>query len=84
MIDPFSGAPEVVRKVMHVDFYNQSEEYINELSKIPAYERRRMKQQKSGGVSDNGKSLSRFSISNTPEEGFKIRKNNAFIHDKPD
>ena len=84
MIDPFSGAPEVVRKVMHVDFYNQSEEYINELSKIPAYERRRMKQQKPGGVTDNGKSLSRFSISNTPEEGFKIRKNNAFIHDKPD
>jgi len=84
MIDPFSGTPEVVKKVMHVDFYNQSEDYINELTKIPAYERRRMKQQKPGGNTDSGKSLSRFSISNNPDEGFKIRKNNSFIHDKPD
>ena len=84
MIDPFSGAPEVVRKVMHVDFYNQTEEYINELSKIPAFERRRMKQQKPGGNIDNGKSMSRYSISANPEEGLKLRKNNSFLHDKAD
>ena len=84
MIDPFSGAPEVVRKVMHVDFYNQTEEYINELSKIPAFERRRMKQQKPGGNIDNGKSMSRYSISANPEEGLKLSKNNSFLHDKAD
>ena len=84
MIDPFSGAPEVVKKVMHVDFYNQSDEYINELSKIPAFERRRMKQQKPGGSVDNGKSMSRYSISNNPEDGLKLRKNNSFLHDKAD
>ncbi len=84
MIDPYSGSPEVVRKVMHVDFYNQTEEYINELSKIPAFERRRMKQQKPGGNIDNGKSMSRYSISANPEEGLKLRKNNSFLHDKAD
>jgi cell division protein FtsZ len=84
MIDPFSGSPEVVKKVMHVDFYSQSEEYVNELSKIPAFERRRMKQQKPGGNSDNGKSVSRYSISNNPEDGLKLRKNNSFLHDKAD
>lgn len=84
MIDPFSGAPEVVKKVMHVDFYNQSEEYINELTKIPAFERRRMKQQKPGGSGDNSKSMSRYSISNNPEDGLKLRKNNSFLHDKAD
>ena len=84
MIDPFSGAPETVRKVMHVDFYNQTEEYINELSKIPAFERRRLKQKKPGGNVDNGKSMSRYSISANPEEGLKLRKNNSFLHDKAD
>ena len=84
MIDHYSGSPEVVRKVMHVDFYNQTEEYINELSKIPAFERRRMKQQKPGGNIDNGKSMSRYSISANPEEGLKLRKNNSFLHDKAD
>ncbi len=85
MIDPFSGAPEVVKKVMHVDFYNQTEEYINELCKVPAFERRKMKQQqKPGGSADNGKSMSRYSISNSPEDGLKLRKNNSFLHDKAD
>jgi cell division protein FtsZ len=84
MIDPYSGSPEVVKKVMHVDFYNQTDEYINELSKVPAFERRRMKQQKPGGNTDNGKSASRYSISNNPEDGLKLRKNNSFLHDKAD
>ena len=85
MIDPFSGSPEVVRKVMHVDFFSQSEEYINELTKVPAYERRRMKQQqKPGGPTDNGKSMSRYSISSNPEDGLKLKKNNSFLHDKAD
>ena len=84
MIDPFSGAPEVVKKVMHVDFYNQTEEYINELTKIPAFERRRMKQHKPGNITDNGKSMSRYSITNNPDDGLKLRKNNSFLHDKAD
>ncbi len=84
MIDPFSGAAESAKKVMHVDFYNQTEEYINELSKVPAFERRRMKQQKPGGSTDKGKSMSRYSISSNPEEGLKLRKNNSFLHDKAD
>lgn len=84
MIDPFSGAPEVVKKVMHVDFYNQTEEYINELTKIPAFERRRMKQQKPGNITGNDKSMSRYSITNNPEDGLKLRKNNSFLHDKAD
>ena len=86
IIEPFSGAPEVVKKVMHVDFYNQTEDYVNELSKVPAFERRRMKQQKSGGTKekDNGKSMSRYSISNNADDGLKLRKNNSFLHDKAD
>jgi cell division protein FtsZ len=85
MIDPFSGSPEVVKKVMHVDFYNQTEEYINELSKVPAFERRRMKQQqKPGSSTDNGKSMSRYSLSNNPEDGLRLKKNNSFLHDKAD
>ncbi|MCE1198850.1 MAG: cell division protein FtsZ, partial [Marinilabiliales bacterium] len=67
VIDPFGGAPESVKRVMHVDFFEQSEEYINELSKIPAYERKRMKQQRNNPANDEGKSLSRFSISGNPE-----------------
>ncbi len=84
VIDPYSGAPEVARKAMQVDFYNQTEDYINELSKIPAFERRRMKQQKLGGMADNGKSMSRYSISNNPDDGLRIKKNNSFLHDKAD
>ena len=83
VIDPFSGSPETARKVMHVDFYSQTEEYINELSKVPAFERRRMKS-KPGGNTDNGKSMSRYTLSNSPEDGLKLRKNNSFLHDKAD
>lgn len=83
MIDPFSGSPEGVRKVMQVDFYSQTEEYINELSKVPAFERRRMKQKPEGNT-DNGRSMSRYSLSNNPEDGLKLRKNNSFLHDKAD
>jgi cell division protein FtsZ len=85
MIDPFAGAPDMVKRVMHVDFYSQTDDYINELTKIPAFERRRMKQQqKPGGTVDNGKSMSRYSISNNPEDGLKLRRNNSFLHDKAD
>jgi cell division protein FtsZ len=70
---------------MHVDFYSQTDDYINELSKTPAFERRRMKQQqKPGGNVDNGKSMSRYSISNNPEDGLRLKKNNSFLHDKAD
>ena len=84
VIDPYSGSPDGGKKVMHVDFYNQTEEYINELSKVPAFERRRMKQQIPGNSIDKGKSMSRYSISNNPDEGLKLRKNNSFLHDKAD
>jgi cell division protein FtsZ len=84
IIEPFLGAPESVKQVMHVDFYSQTEDYINELTKVPAFERRRLKQQKAGGMVDNGKSVSRYSLSNNPEEGLKLRRNNSFLHDKAD
>ncbi|HEY5510902.1 MAG TPA: cell division protein FtsZ [Prolixibacteraceae bacterium] len=83
MIDPYSGSPETVKKVMHVDFYSQTEDYINELSKVPAFERRRMKQ-KPDLTTDKGKSMSRYSLSSNPEDGLKLRKNNSFLHDKAD
>lgn len=84
VIDPFAGTSEVVKKVMHVDFYNQTEDYINELTKIPAFERRRMRQQKPGGSAESGRAMSRYSISANPEEGLKLKKNNSFLHDKAD
>lgn len=85
MIDPFSGAPDSVKRVMHVDFYSQTDDYINELSKVPAFERRRMKQQqKPGNATETGKSISRYTISNNPEDGLRLKKNNSFLHDKAD
>ena len=39
-IDAFSeAASEACKKVMKVNFYDESEDYIEELSKIPAFER---------------------------------------------
>lgn len=84
-IDPFSGASESAKRVMHVDFFSQSEDYINELSRVPAFERRRMKQQqKQAGGTDKGKSMSRYSITSNPEEGIRLKRNNSFLHDKAD
>ena len=85
MIDPYADSYENVKRMMHVDFYSQTEEYIAELSKVPAFERRRVKpKQKSVTPPENGRSMSRYSISNDPNEGLKLRKNNSFLHDKAD
>lgn len=82
-IDPFANSqPTPDRKAMQVDFFNESEEYIEELSKIPAYERKRMKIQKDG--IGNSRSMSRYTLSHNPDEGPKLRKNNSFLHDKAD
>ncbi len=82
-IDPYADSqPAPDRKVMQVDFFNESEDYIEELSKIPAYERRRMKMQRDS--SGNGRSMSRYTLSNNPDEGPKLRRNNSFLHDKAD
>jgi cell division protein FtsZ len=76
-IDPFGdGTSEEAKRVMHVDFYNKPDDYIDELTKIPAYERRKAK-----GPSQE---ISRYSLSDNPDEGPKLRKNNAFLHDKAD
>jgi cell division protein FtsZ len=82
-IDPFAeGLSETGKKAMQVNFFNESEDYIEQLSKIPAYERRRMKNQKT--ANPGGHEMSRYSLSNDPSEGPKLRKNNSFLHDKAD
>jgi cell division protein FtsZ len=82
-IDPFAeGQSESAKKFMQVNFFNESEDYIEELSKIPAYERRRMKNQNK--PNSGGNEISRYSLSNDPGEGMKLRKNNSFLHDKAD
>jgi cell division protein FtsZ len=82
-IDPFGdGTSEEGRRVMQVDFYNETEDYIEELSKIPAYERRKG----SGGKSPSttNREISRYSLSDKPDEGPRLRRNNSFLHDKAD
>jgi cell division protein FtsZ len=82
-IDPFNdGTSEAGKKVMHVNFSNETEDYIEELSKIPAYERRRAKTQNNPLA--NGQDVSRYTISGNPDEGPRLRKNNSFLHDKAD
>ena len=82
-IDPFGdGTSSEGRRVMQVDFFNESEEYIDELSKIPAYERRKAKN--AGKQLDNGREISRYSLSDKADEGPRLRKNNSFLHDKAD
>jgi cell division protein FtsZ len=76
------GPSEAAKQVMQVNFFNESEDYIEQLSKIPAYERRKMKDPKN--AINKGKEMSRYSLSNNPEEGPKLRKNNSFLHDKAD
>ncbi len=82
-IDPFGdGTSEEGKRVMQVDFFNETEDYIEELSKIPAYERRKAKNPNTPLA--NGRELSRYSLSGNPEEGPRLRKNNSFLHDKAD
>ena len=82
-IDPFrDGTSTEGRKVMHVDFFNESEEYIDELSKIPAYERRKAKNPNKPLA--NSREVSRYSLSDKGDEGPRLRKNNSFLHDKAD
>ncbi len=82
-IDPFGdGTSEEGKRVMQVDFFNESEDYIEELSKIPAYERR--KARNPNNPLAGGRELSRYSLSGNIEDGPRLRKNNSFIHDKPD
>ena len=82
-IDPFGdGSSETAKKMMQVNFFNETEDYIEELSKIPAYERRKAKNPKnplSGALE-----VSRYTLSDNPDEGPRLRKNNSFLHDKAD
>ncbi|MEI6139729.1 MAG: cell division protein FtsZ [Mariniphaga sp.] len=81
-IEPFSdGLPETARRVMQVDFSQQSDDYIEELSKIPAFERRKAKD--SNNPLGSGREVSRLTMSINQGE-VQIRKNNPYIHDKPD
>ncbi len=82
-IDPFGdGTSEEGRRVMQVDFYNETEDYIEELSKIPAYERR--KGSGSTSTAATNREISRYSLSDKPDEGPRLRRNNSFLHDKAD
>jgi len=82
-IDPFGdGTGEGGKKVMQVNFFNETEDYIEELSKIPAYERRKTKNP--GNTLANAKEVSRYTLSGNPDEGPRLRKNNSFLHDKAD
>jgi len=82
-IDPFGdGTSDGGKKVMQVNFFNETEDYIEELSKIPAYERRKAKNP--GNPLANAKDVSRYTLSSNPDEGPRLRKNNSFLHDKAD
>lgn len=82
-IDPFNDPQSENRnKAMRVNFFNESEDYIEELSKIPAYERRRAKDRK--GQNRPRSEMSRYTMSHDAEEGLKLKKNNSFLHDKAD
>lgn len=82
-IDPFGdGTGDAGKKAMQVDFFNETEDYIEEISKIPAYERRKTKNQNNPLV--RGQEVSRYTLSGNPDEGPRLRKNNSFLHDKAD
>jgi cell division protein FtsZ len=81
--DPFLEArAEAGKKVMQVNFFNESEDYIEELSKVPAFERRQMKNNKNERGDQH--EISRYSLSHDSDEGLKLKKNNSFLHDKAD
>jgi len=67
---------------MQVDFFSETEDYIEELSRIPAYERRKAKDSKNPLA--NRQQVSRYSLSDSDDEGPRLRKNNSFLHDKAD
>ena len=82
-IDPFGeGSLEEGRRVMQVDFFSETEDYIDELSRIPAYERRKAKNPNNPLA--GGREISRYSLSDKADEGPRLRKNNSFLHDKAD
>ena len=82
-IDPFSdGTSEEGRRVMQVDFFSETEDYIEELSRIPAYERKKGKNPNNPLAS--GREISRYSLSDKADEGPRLRRNNSFLHDKAD
>ena len=82
-IDPFGdGTSEEGKRVMQVDFFSETEDYIEELSRIPAYERRKAKTP--NNTSANRQEISRYSLSDNGDEGPRLRKNNSFLHDKAD
>ena len=82
-IDLFGdGSSEEGKRVMQVDFFSETEDYIEELSRIPAYERRKTKNPNNPLA--NRQEISRYSLSDNAEEGPRLRKNNSFLHDKAD
>ncbi len=82
-IDPFGdGTSAEGKKVMQVNFFNETEDYIEELSKIPAYERRNAKN--TNNPLTNNREVSRYTLSGNRDEGPRLRKNNSFLHDKAD
>ncbi len=87
-----SGSPEHVNPVNHPtaslsieDIEN--EKLIEELENVPAYKRRGFPV---GGNPDaqkkhvNTEKISRFSLSNDPDKGVTLRKDNPYLHDNVD
>ena len=82
-IDPFGdGSSEEGKRVMQVDFFSETEDYIEELSRIPAYERKKGKNPNNQVA--NNREISRYSLSDKADEGPRLRRNNSFLHDKAD
>jgi cell division protein FtsZ len=82
-IEPFNGGTSVEgKRVMQVDFFNETDDYIEELSRIPAYERR--KSPNPNNPLAGSREISRYTLSGNPDEGPRLRKNNSFLHDKAD
>jgi cell division protein FtsZ len=78
-----SGRGEEQRKgVMQVDFSTLSDDDVEKISNEPAYVRRMMQleNEKKKRTSD----VSRFSLSDSKDEGPRLRRNNSFLHDKAD
>lgn len=79
--DDSSEVEQDSRSAMRVDFSVQTEDYIEELIKTPAYKRREMKIKDTS--TQNSGEVSRTTLSKKGGETF-LRKNNSFLHDKAD
>lgn len=76
------NSPEQSDLSLKLDFYETDEESIDELENIPAYQRRGMNLKKQNY--QQGKQVSRFSLSEDRDRNPQLRKDNPFLHDNVD